>query len=159
MISGRYYLGFDHSNEVEAIRKEVFGEEQNIPEFAVMDDIDEEAVQAVVYTDMDRTDAVAVGRLYRLENTENYKIGRIAVKKSGRGNGYGDFIVRMLVDKGFLMGADCVYVGAQGHAIKFYEKIGFKATGETYVEAGVEHTVMALHQNQLCKACQQHKEQ
>lgn len=157
MICGRYYLGLDHCDEVEEIRRRVFGEEQGIEEFAVMDEIDEEAVHAVVYTDADRTDAVGTGRLYRLENTNDYKIGRIAVLKSARGNGYGDFIVRLLADKGFLMGADRIIVGAQSHAISFYEKIGFKKTGVEYTEAGVCHTVMELLQNQICKACQQKK--
>ena len=42
---------------------------------------------------------------------EYYKIGRIAVKKECRGKKYGDFIVRMLVDKAFTMGAKEVFVG------------------------------------------------
>ena len=63
-----------------------------------------------------------------------------------------------LVDKGLMMGADRILVGAQPHAVAFYQKIGFRPVGETYTEAGIEHTVMEIKQNTICKACQGHKE-
>ena len=156
MICGRYYLGLDHMEEITPIRIEVFGAEQGWSDDILFDETDETAVQAVVYKDIDRTIPVGVGRLHKLADSEDYKIGRIAVKKEERGQGYGDFIVRMLVDKGLLMGADRVLVGAQPHAIAFYEKIGFRPIGETYVEAGIVHTVMEIRQNTICKACQGH---
>lgn len=158
MICGRYYLGLDHMNEIASIRREVFGTEQGWSDNIIFDDADETAIQAVVYKDINRTIPVGVGRLHKTADGEDYKIGRIAVKKDERGQGYGDFIVRMLVDKGLLMGADRVLVGAQPHAIAFYEKIGFRPVGETYEEAGIEHTVMEIRQNTICKACQGHKE-
>lgn len=153
MICGRYYLGLDHMEEIAPIRREVFGAEQGWSDDILFDETDETAVQAVVYKDIDRTIPVGVGRLHKLADSEDYKIGRIAVKKEERGQGYGDFIVRMLVDKGLLMGADRVLVGAQPHAVAFYEKIGFRSIGETYTEAGIEHTVMEIRQNTICKAC------
>lgn len=156
MICGRYYLGMDHMEEIQPIRREVFGQELGFPENINFDDIDENAIHAVAYKDIDRTIPVATGRLHKTGDGEDFKIGRIAVKKEERGQGYGDFIVRMLVDKGLMMGADRVIVGAQPHAIKFYEKIGFRPTGETYYEAKIEHTVMEIKQNTICKACQGH---
>ena len=75
---------------------------------------------------------VATGRLIFLENW--FKIGRIAVKKECRGKHYGDFVVRMLLDKAFSMGAKEVFVGAQAHAISFYERIGFVKQEEEYYE-------------------------
>ena len=154
MICGRYYLGLDHMDEIAPIRREVFGKEQGWPDDILFDDVDETAIQAVVYKDINRTIPVGVGRLHRMEQENVYKIGRIAVKQTERGQGYGDFIVRMLVDKGLLMGADRVLVGAQPHAVPFYEKIGFRSIGETYTEAGIVHTVMEIRQNTICKACQ-----
>jgi len=156
MICGRYYLGLDHMEEIAPIRREVVGTEQGWLDDILFDETDETAVQAVVYKDINRTIPVGVGRLHKTGDGEDYKIGRIAVKKEERGQGYGDFIVRMLVDKGLLMGADRVLVGAQPHAIAFYEKIGFRPIGETYVEAGIVHTVMEIRQNTICKACQGH---
>ena len=157
MICGRYYLGLDHMEEIAPIRREVFGAEQGWSEDILFNETDETAIQAVVYKDIDRTIPVGVGRLQKTENGEDYKIGRIAVKKEERGQGYGDFIVRMLVDKALMMGADRVLVGAQPHAVEFYRKIGFRPVGESYEEAGILHTIMEIKQNTICKACQGHK--
>lgn len=157
MICGRYYLGLDHMDEIAPIRREIFGLGQGWTDDILFDETDETAIQAIVYKDINRTIPVGVGRLHKTEDGLDYKIGRIAVKKEERGQGYGDFIVRMLVDKGLLMGADRVLVGAQPHAIAFYEKIGFRPIGETYVEAGITHTVLEIKQNTICKACQEHK--
>lgn len=154
MICGRYYLGLDHMEEIEPIRLEVFGTEQGFPKDIIIDETDETAIQAVVYKDINRTIPVGTGRLYKISNGADYKIGRIAVKKEERGQGYGDFIVRMLVDKALLMGADRVLVGSQPQAIEFYKKIGFRPIGEEYVEAGIVHTLMEIRQNTICKACQ-----
>lgn len=156
MICGRYYLGLDHMEEIAPIRREVFGAEQGWSEEILFNETDETSIQAVVYKDIDRTIPVGVGRLHKTENGEDYKIGRIAVKKDERGQGYGDFIVRMLVDKALMMGADRVLVGAQPHAVAFYQKIGFRSLGETYMEAGIEHTVMEIKQSTICKGCQGH---
>lgn len=156
MICGRYYLGLDHMEEIAPIRREVFGTEQGWSDDILFDETDETAIQAVVYKDMNRTIPVGVGRLHKTEDGEDYKIGRIAVKKEERGQGFGDFIVRMLVDKGLMMGADRILVGAQPHAVAFYQKIGFRPIGESYMEAGIQHTVMEIKQNTICKACQGH---
>ena len=156
MICGKYYLGLDHMEEIAPIWEEVFVTEFGFSKNIVFDDMDETAIHAVVYKDSDRTIPIAAGRLYKVEAGEDYKIGRIAVKKEERGKGFGDFLVRMLVDKALMMGADRVILGSQPHAVKFYEKIGFGPSGETYMEAGVEHTVLEIRQNSICRACQNH---
>lgn len=155
MICGRYYLGLERMEEIAPIRRKVFGTEQGISEDIIFDETDETAIHALAYKDINRTIPVASGRLYKTEKGD-YKIGRIAVVKEERGQGFGDFIVRMLVDKALMMGADRVIVGSQPHAVRFYEKIGFRPTGETYVEAGIEHTLLEIRQNTICKACQNH---
>jgi hypothetical protein len=35
-----------------------------------------------------------------------------------------------------------VYLGSQKHAASFYEKLGFQAYGEEFVEAGIAHISM-----------------
>lgn len=155
MICGRYYLGTDHIEEVEAIRKSVFDEELNLLEWSCVDQIDEMAIHAVVYTDMERTDYAAVGRLYRTEKESEFWIDRIAVRPEQRKNGYGDFIVRMLVDKGLLMGASCVYVASPLSMSSFFEKIGFhKSDSSKQTEIKTDFIVMEIRQNQICRGCQ-----
>lgn len=156
-IQGKYLLaGLQDISECLSIRKEVFLDEQKFPSAAAEDEDDKEAIFALAYeTESEETGqkkAVATGRLLFLG--KEYKIGRIAVKKECRGKKYGDFIVRMLVDKAFSMGAKEVFVGAQEHAISFYEKIGFQKQEDTYFEDGIFHQVMKIMPTTCQKECQ-----
>jgi len=164
-IQGKYLLGGLHDiSECLAIRKEVFGKEQNFPTAAGEDKEDASAIFALAYeTEMkeladgnveENLLPVGTGRLIFLD--EFYKIGRIAVKKEYRGKKYGDFIVRMLVDKAFSMGAKEVFVGAQQHAIPFYEKIGFLLTGEEYYEDEICHKMMKIMPTTCKRDCGKH---
>lgn len=67
---------------------------------------------------------VATGRLY-WEN-QIYYIDDITVCKEEQGKGYGDFIVRMLVNKAFREGTREVITYSPYRLAAFFEKIGFK---------------------------------
>lgn len=161
-IQGKYLLaGLDDLSECFSIRREVFLEEQRFPTAAVEDEDDKTAIFAVAYETeqqksaeqkSEQVKAVATGRLIFID--DYFKIGRIAVRKEYRGRKYGDFIVRMLVDKAFSMGAKEVFVGAQEHAIQFYKKIGFVELQDTYSEDGILHTVMKIMPCTCKKECQ-----
>jgi predicted GNAT family N-acyltransferase len=69
-------------------------------------------------------------------------IGRLAVLEEFRGQGLGAEAVRALVREAKSRGMNRVYLGAQMHAIGFYEKLGFSAYGKPYVEANIEHVHM-----------------
>ena len=144
-IQGKYLVGgIDDIRECLAIRKEVFGGEQNFLSASTENVEDKEAIFVLGYETNAQGEeiAVATGRLIILE--ERFKIGRIAVKKECRGKHYGEFIVRMLIEKAFSMGAKEVIVGAQAHAISFYERIGFIKQAEEYYEDGIYHLVMKI---------------
>ncbi|MGN0242936.1 MAG: GNAT family N-acetyltransferase [Lachnospiraceae bacterium] len=154
MIKGKYLYGTADYSEVAAIRKKVFIEEQGIDPELEMDGYDEEAIFALVYDEQNHP--IGCGRL--ILDHYDYKIGRIAVLKEYRGQHYGDFIVRMLLDKAFSCGAPFVKVGSQAHATRFYEKIGFVPTGEGYMEAGIMHLPMTITEEQFrtstpCHSC------
>ena len=164
-IQGKYLLGGLHDiSECLTIRKEVFGGEQKFMTAAGEDNEDKTAIFALAYetkktelSDGSITETlipVATGRLIFLDDI--YKIGRIAVKKECRGKNYGDFIVRMLVDKAFTMGAKEVFVGAQKHAIPFYEKIGFIPTDEEYYEDEIYHKMMKIMPTTCKRDCGKH---
>lgn len=55
-----------------------------------------------------------------------FRIDSICVKKDKRNCGYGDLIVKMLIDKAFQLGAKIVYVDCPKEAVDFLKKIGFK---------------------------------
>lgn len=133
MIITKWYFGNDNLIDAYTIRSKVFIQEQNVPEEIEMDNQDEHAYHIVVY---DNQKAIATGRLI-FENGE-YIIGRVAVLKEHRKNGYGNLIVKMLIRKAFELGAKKIKIHAQINAKKFYETLGFKAIGEKYIEAGTE---------------------
>ena len=149
-IQGRYLLGGLHDiSECLAIRSEVFGGEQQFLVAGLENLEDKEAIFVLAYerNELGEEIPVATGRLIFLE--DRFKIGRIAVKKQFRGKHYGDFVVRMLLDKAFSMGAKEVFVGAQVHAIPFYERIGFVKQEEEYWEDGVYHLMMKMEYSSL----------
>lgn len=148
MIKGVYLNGEEDLTDAFQIRRKVFIEEQKVPERIEMDDMDAYAIHAVAYVS---EKAVATGRI--IYDGETYKIGRIAVLKEERGKQYGDFIVRMLLDKAFLHGAKEVVLGAQLSAVGFYEKLGFRSFGEGYEEAGISHIPMKIRKEDVCSKC------
>ena len=62
-------------------------------------------------------------------------------------------IVKMLINKAFTIGANEVYVGAQTHAIGFYEKMGFVSTGVEYNELGRKHLKMFIKSTATLREC------
>lgn len=159
-IQGKFKEIGDDLSDVFEIRRKVFIEEQGKTKSEEFDEYDKEAIFCVVYEQSDNVNdvlnhkpiSVATGRLVLLEDG-SFKIGRIAVLKEFRGKKYGDMVVKMLVNKAFLSGAEKVYVSAQVRAKGFYETIGFEEYGDIYKEFGVEHISMVLYQGKLCTLC------
>ena len=69
-------------------------------------------------------------------------IGRLAVLRIYRGRGLGAKAVLALVTEAENTGMKRVYLGAQKHAVGFYEKLGFSEYGEPYTEVNIEHVHM-----------------
>ena len=73
------------------------------------------------------------------------KIGRVCVIKSHRGTGLGAALIRAAVDEARKDPAvRFVKLGAQLHALGFYEKLGFVAQGPVFDDAGIDHREMVL---------------
>ena len=123
------------------LRIEIFVKEQGVPEENEFDDFDLQVPHLVIFSE---GEAVATGRNIPYgENT--VKIGRIAVKKEKRGLHLGEKIVKELLRKAKEDGAKTVKVGAQTHAVGFYEKCGFKLVGTPeYLEEDIPHYDMYL---------------
>ncbi|KEO54150.1 GNAT family N-acetyltransferase [Thioclava pacifica] len=120
-----------------ALRREVFIEEQGIPEPEEWDDLDDEAIHLLA---REGERLLGTARLIRREETG--KIGRICVVKSARGTGLGAALVREACDRFEAMGCTRAYLSAQVYAIPFYEKLGFVAYGDDYDDAGIPHRDM-----------------
>ena len=139
MITNKWILGSEDLTLPREIRREVFIEEQHVPAELEMDDEDRTAVHAVIFDD-DR--CVATGRLW-FDGT-SFRLGRCAVLREYRGQGIGDLLVRLLLVRAFQSGARELTAHAQLHARAFYERFGFRAVGEPFEEAGIQHVTMVL---------------
>lgn len=148
MLEGNYFFGEDNIEDAKGIRKLVFIEEQGMPETYEFDEEDKESVIVVAYLDKE---PVATGRL--LFDGINNLIGRIAVKKQHRRNNYGEFVVRMLIDKCINFGGNTVTVFAQENAVDFYKGMGFEVSGQPYIEDGINKYPMNLLIKNLVKKC------
>ena len=121
-----------------AIRRAVFIEEQNVPEAEEIDDLDDQALHLLA---TDNGQPVATARLF--VKGETGKIGRVAVMASHRGTGLGSQIMQASLDiLATQPGVTRAYLSAQTYALGFYEKLGFKAYGEEYPDAGIPHMDM-----------------
>lgn len=69
-------------------------------------------------------------------------LGRIAVLGSLRGAGVGAQLVRALESRAAERGLHLVYLGAQTHALGFYERLGYVAFGAEFDDAGLPHRHM-----------------
>lgn len=130
----RFYQGL--CSQARAIREAVFVQEQGfINEF---DEIDAAALHMVIY---DGETAVATGRVYR-DAGGVYHIGRVAVVKEYRGKHLGNRVLLALEQKAAEMGAQSVVLSAQCAVRDFYEKNGYAAAGEVYLDEHCPHIHM-----------------
>jgi predicted GNAT family N-acyltransferase len=124
--------------EVTALRTRVFVDEQGVPPEVERDDRDATAVHVVSRDDSGRV--VATGRL--LVDGERATIGRMAADASVRGRGHGGAVLAELHRQAVLRGVREVELHAQVPARRFYERAGYTAVGDEYVEAGLAHVTM-----------------
>lgn len=124
------------------LRIDIFVKEQGVPVENEFDDFDMQVPHLVIFSD---GEAVATGRVIPY-GEDTVKIGRIAVKKEKRGLHLGEKIVLELLRKSKEDGAKVVRVGAQTHAVGFYEKCGFRLLGTPeYMEENIPHYDMILN--------------
>ena len=119
---------------LQGIRREVFINEQLVPESDEWDDDDAVSVHALVTLNRE---PVGTGRL-----NPGGKIGRIAVKAVLRGRGIGTLILRQLLHEAYHRGIREPYLHAQVQAVPFYENLGFRVEGDVFDEAGIPHVRM-----------------
>jgi predicted GNAT family N-acyltransferase len=120
-----------YAPEIRRIRNAVFTDAQGIDEAIDFDGQDPDALHVLVACG---EEYVGTGRMPR-----DGHIGRLAVLQEHRGRGLGAEAVLALVHAAMEIGLNRVYLGAQGHAVGFYERLGFSVYGQPYTEANIEH--------------------
>lgn len=121
-----------------ALRRTVFIEEQGVAEAEEMDDQDEGAIHLLAWQG-----DCPVGTARLILKGDIGKIGRVCVLPEMRGTGLGAALMRAAMDALRVRpGVARARLGAQTHAIGFYEKLGFVAEGPVYDDAGIPHRDM-----------------
>lgn len=131
---------WDHlGREAQAIRTQVFVDEQQIPAELEWDAADASCVHALAVNRLGR--AVGTGRL--LEHAPGVsKVGRMAVLPTVRGSGVGKALLGALRQAARERGDRQIVLHAQASAVEFYLREGFMAQGAPFNEAGIPHQEM-----------------
>ncbi|TVP94782.1 MAG: GNAT family N-acetyltransferase [Acholeplasmatales bacterium] len=116
------------------IRGEVFIVEQAIDWTEEFDADDYHATLFVLY---EGNQAIGAARL------NGYKVGRVAVLKTHRHKHAGRMLMSAVEAHARQCAIDRLELGAQLPVIPFYEKLGYQAYGDIFLDADIEHRMMA----------------
>lgn len=122
------------------IRQAVFVQEQGFNGQSEFDSIDPDAFHAVLYLD---GKPAGTGRLFPSDSSPDaFIVGRLAVYPQYRKLHLGSEILSFLEQKAKESGASKIALSAQCQAQGFYEKCGYTASGDTYLDEFCPHIHM-----------------
>jgi predicted GNAT family N-acyltransferase len=166
VVEADYTAVFD---ELRRIRFAVFVREQGVPAALEMDERDAVCIHVLAYIDeadegdeadgVDEGDEAAPGRdpradgrapdsrrtprgTGRIDIDAGGKIGRVAVESGVRRSGVGSAIMQALHGIAASRGLRRVWCHAQLSAAPFYARLGYRAVGAEFEEAGIPHIKM-----------------
>lgn len=120
-----------------ALREAVFINEQQVPPDLEWDEHDQSATHFLAFND--KQEPVGTARLMTTG-----QLGRMAVLPPYRKQGFGGALLRKAIKEAQHQGMDEVILYAQTHALPFYEKFGFTAYDDEFMDAGIPHRRMRL---------------
>jgi len=144
---------------VYVVRMTVFVEEQKVPAEEELDAYDLTATHfaawtvpigataipgaenAELYTSTKAQDVVGAARLVDKGDGVG-KIGRVAVLAAHRGRGVGALLMEAAEAEALHKGFKRLMLEAQCYAIPFYEKLGYIAEGDVFLDCNIEHRLM-----------------
>ncbi|MBL3658518.1 GNAT family N-acetyltransferase [Fulvivirga sediminis] len=122
------------------IRREVFIDEQNVPEEEEYDQYEDSSYHFVAWDDQ-----VPCGAARWRETADGIKLERFAVIKSRRGKGVGSALVKAVLEHVASLPdteGKKLYLNAQVSAMPLYAKFDFNPEGERFMECDIEHQKM-----------------
>ena len=125
----------DFEDLIMELRLKVFVDEQEVDPKLEIDGIDPDCIHAIA---LDGAKIVACGRMQK-----DGHIGRVAVEKNRRRQGVGKSIMDTLHEEAKRRGIKELWLGSQVSATAFYENLGYTTRGEIFVEANIDHILMA----------------
>ena len=121
-----------------ALRYEVFCLEQGVSLAEERDGLDGEALHLVVVADGE-----VVGTCRLLAEGPEVKLGRMAVASGHRGRGLAAELLVEAEARARELGAQRIALAAQLSARALYERAGYALYGDMFLDAGIEHVMMA----------------
>jgi predicted GNAT family N-acyltransferase len=135
-----------HQAELIKIRTEVFMREQQVSAADEWDALDTEAIHFLVLSEND--EAIGCARLLtesRPDGDYIYHIGRVALLKAFRNQGIGHQLMTFIIEYCQRLAPNQgIYLHAQTARRAFYERLGFSAQGDEFMDAGIAHISMQL---------------
>ena len=123
------------------IRRLVFVEEQGVP--AALEVAGEYERKATYFLVSLHGQAIGTGRFRMAGPTVKFE--RIATLKEARGQGAAAALMRVMqAEAARELPRHLRYMHAQDSAVPFYHKLGWRAVGEPFSEAGIYHRIMVL---------------
>lgn len=119
------------------IRCIVFMIEQHVSPTLEMDDEDKTCDHYIV-----EEDGNIMGTCRVLFHDDIWHIGRVAVLKEYRHKHCGSALLKAVEEVAKTKKIKALQLGSQVQAKAFYEKNGFKAYGDIYMDADIEHVMM-----------------
>ena len=120
-----------------ALRREVFVDEQGVPQDLEMDGRDADALHLVAIHGGE-----VIGTCRVVVDGSIAKLGRLAVKCDARGAGAGTALLNAAEAEARAAGARRMVLDAQTHATRLYSSRGYVQVGAPFREAGIEHVGM-----------------
>jgi predicted GNAT family N-acyltransferase len=121
-----------------ALREEVFVGEQGVSLAEERDGRDDEALHLVA---VEAGEVIATCRL--LVEGGDVKLGRMSVARSARGRGLARELLGQADVRARELGGERIVLAAQLPARAVYERAGYAAYGDVFLDAGIEHLMMA----------------
>jgi len=125
------------------LRRAVFVEEQQVPETLEWDGLDGEARHFLVVgpaRESGQRPAFGTARMRIVHGAA--KAERVAVDRDARRLGVGRLLMDALEGHARQQALASVVLHAQVAAIPFYERLGYRADGPVFLDAGIDHRAM-----------------
>jgi predicted GNAT family N-acyltransferase len=119
------------------LRREVFVIEQRVPPEEELDSEDLTATHMVAISDGE-----VCGTLRVIRRPEHHKIGRVAVAQVFRGKGIARALMLKAMDDHRDAADGRFYLTAQTDKVTLYQKLGFKAFAQEFMDGGIPHLAM-----------------
>ncbi len=120
-----------------AIRTEVFVEEQKVPAELEIDGLDAECQHVKALSPDNRI--IGTARLL-----PSHYVGRMCVHRDWRKQGVGGRMLQYFIDHARAQHYPALMLNAQVSALPFYQRYGFVADSDIFLEADIEHRHMTL---------------